>query len=56
MILLVYFHVHCWLLLSKGEHLKESSAKKVKSAENFGGADAPSAPCSGGPAKAKIKC
>ena len=42
MILLVDFHVHFWLLLSKRAHLKGSSAKKSTSSENFGGADAPS--------------
>ena len=47
MILLVDFQVHCWLLLSKRAHLKESSAKKGTSTENFFfggmGVDAPSA-------------
>ena len=43
-ILLVDFHVHFWLLLSKRAHLKGSSAKKGTSAEKFEGADAPSAP------------
>ena len=43
-ILLVDFHVHCWLLLSKRAHLKESPAKKATSTENFGGADPPSVP------------
>ena len=44
MILLVDFHVHFWLLLSKRAHLKGSSAKKGTSTENFGRDDAPSAP------------
>ena len=56
MIVLVDFHVHFWLFLSKKGHLKGSSAKKGTSTEKFGGADAPSPPlppyhpCSGGPA------
>ena len=37
MILLVDFHVHFWLLLSKRAHLKGSSAKKGTSTDNFGG-------------------
>ena len=52
MILLVDFHVHCCLLLSKRAHLKESPAKKGTSRENLEGADAPSAtppPCCGEP-------
>ena len=55
MIVLVDFHIHCWLLLSKRAHLKESPAKKATSTDNFfwegggGVADALSAPCSGRP-------
>ena len=43
MILLVDFRVHFSLLLSKRAHLKEPSAKKGTSTENFGRADRPSA-------------
>ena len=45
MTLLVDFHVHFWLLLSKRAHLKGSSAKKGTSTEIFGRANAPFAPC-----------
>ena len=45
-ILLLIFHLHFWLLLSKRAHLKDSSAKKSISTENFWGVDAPLPPCS----------
>ena len=44
MILLVDFHAYFWLLPSKRAHLKGSSAKMGTSTDNFGRADAPSAP------------
>ena len=47
MILIVDFHVHFWLLLSKRTHLKGSSAKREHRQRTFGGgggADAPSGP------------
>ena len=43
-ILLVDFHVYCWLLLFKKSTFKGLISKKGTSTENFGGADAPSAP------------
>ena len=43
MILLVDFHVHFWLLLSKRAYLKGSSAKKAHQQKTLGGANAPSA-------------
>ena len=60
MILLVDFYVHFTLLLSKRGHLKDSSAKKCTSTENFGDVGGGGggggwlplwAPCSGGRVK-----
>ena len=48
-ILLVNFHVHCWLLFTKRVHLKDSSAKKDTSTENKeAGLTPPLPPCSEG--------
>ena len=54
-ILLVHFHVHFWFLYSKRSHLKSSSEKKGTLTENYGGAGAPSALCSGGRVM-QVKC